>query len=381
MSNKTGDTFRNKAAVISSKESLEKKLLEILRKTMEKEIFDAILIPMKVPAGDSFAYVLIRDKNLLKDASFFSPVMPVQGAKVLSSITRLGKGNMKIAAVMRPCEIRAAIELLKLNQVNLENITLISMDCPGVLPLSSFVDNPEKSLSLFNKALQNWDDKIMRPTCQICDKSNMITGDVHIGILGAKKDNFFLISNSQKGNKMMDELGLTLKENVLDDWRAKSEERSEEKHMKRKKAFKDLKSKIGNLDKLLDVFSKCINCHNCMRACPICYCRLCYFDSDKMKHPPEDYFERAERKGSMRFLPDTILFHIGRMTHMSLSCVSCGSCEDACPMSIPVAQIFSMVADETQGLFDYVSGRDIEEPIPLVTYKEEELHEVEDTHD
>ena len=71
MSNKTGDTFRNKAAVISSKESLEKKLLEILRKTMEKEIFDAILIPMKVPAGDSFAYVLIRDKNLLKDASFF----------------------------------------------------------------------------------------------------------------------------------------------------------------------------------------------------------------------------------------------------------------------------------------------------------------------
>ena len=381
MSNKTGDTFRNKAAVISAEESLEKKLLEILRKTMEKEIFDAILIPMKVPAGDSFAYVLIRDKNLLKDASFFSPVMPVQGAKVLSSITRLGKGNMKIAAVMRPCEIRAAIELLKLNQVNLENITLISMDCPGVLPLSSFVDNPEKSLSLFNKALQNWDDKIMRPTCQICDKSSMIAGDIHIGILGAKKDKFFLISNSQKGNKMMDELGLTLKENVLDDWRAKSEERSKEKHMKRKKAFKDLKSKIGNLDKLLDVFSKCINCHNCMRACPICYCRLCYFDSDKMKHPPEDYFERAERKGSMRFLPDTILFHIGRMTHMSLSCVSCGSCEDACPMSIPVAQIFSMIADETQGLFDYVSGRDLEEPIPLVTYKEEELHEVEDTHD
>jgi len=381
MSNKTGDTFGNKAAVISAGGGLEKKFIEILRETMDKVIFDAILIPMKVPAGDSFAYVLIRDKNLLKDASFFSPVMPVQGAKVLSSITRLGKGNMKIAAVMRPCEIRAAIELLKLNQVNLENITLISMDCPGVLPLSSFVDNPEKALSLFNKALQNWDDKIMRPTCQICDKSSMIAGDIHIGILGAKKDKFFLISNSQKGNKMMDELGLTLKENVLDDWRAKSEERSKEKHMKRKKAFKDLKSKTGNLDKLLDVFSKCINCHNCMRACPICYCRLCYFDSDKVKHPPEDYFERAERKGSMRFLPDTILFHIGRMTHMSLSCVSCGSCEDACPMSIPVAQIFSMVADETQGLFDYVSGRDLEEPIPLVTYKEEELHEVEDTHD
>jgi len=61
--------------------------------------------------------------------------------------------------------------------------------------------------------------------------------------------------------------------------------------------------------------------------------------------------------------------------------VSCGACEDACPMSIPVAQIFSMIADETQGLFDYVSGRDLEEPLPLITYKEEELHDVEDSND
>ena len=66
---------------------------------------------------------------------------------------------------------------------------------------------------------------------------------------------------------------------------------------------------------------------------------------------------------------------------MSLSCVSCGACEDACPMSIPVAQIFSMIADETQGLFDYVSGRNLEEPLPLVNYKEGELREVEDAND
>jgi len=64
---------------------------------------------------------------------------------------------------------------------------------------------------------------------------------------------------------------------------------------------------------------------------------------------------------------------------MSVSCVSCGSCEDACPMSIPVAQIFSMTADETQGIFDYVAGRNIDEPIPLKTYEEDELHEVEDS--
>ena len=40
-----------------------------------------------------------------------------------------------------------------------------------------------------------------------------------------------------------------------------------------------------------------------------------------------------------------------------------------------------MIADETQKMFDYVSGRSIDDPLPLVAYKEEELHEVEDAHD
>ena len=347
---------------------------------MDKGIFDAILIPMKVPAGDSYVYVLIKDKSLIKDALPFPPIMSVQGAKAVSSITRLGKGNIKIAAIMRPCEIRATIELAKLEQTNLENITLVSMDCPGVIPFSDFIKDPEKAMKLFDNAIKQEDDKIMRPVCQICDKSSMIAGDLHIGTLGAKKDTFFIISNSKKGNDVLDKLDITPKDSI-DSWKAKVKEKTEKKQIKRKKTHKDLKTQIGGLDNFLDAFSRCINCHNCMSVCPICYCRLCYFDSDKVKYSPNEYLQKAENKGSIRFLPDTSLFQIGRMIHMSLSCVSCGSCEDSCPMSIPVAQIFSMIADETQGLFDYVAGRSLNEPIPLKTYKEDELHEVEDAHD
>ena len=378
--NKSENSLKSKSAIMSAKPSTKEAILDFLKKAMDKGVFDAVLIPMRVPAGDSFAYVLIKDKSLFNDAVPLPPIMSVQGANAVSSVTRLGKGNMKIAAVMRPCEIRATIELSKLGQTNLENITLIGMDCPGVLPMSDFLSDPTKSMSLFDDAVQKWDDKIMRPVCQICDKSSMVAGDLHIGTLGAKKDTFFIISNSQKGNDALDKLGIPLKDNI-DSWQAKVKNIAEEKQKKRKKNLKDLKSNIGGIDNLLDTFSQCINCHNCMRVCPICYCRLCYFDSDKVKHPPEDYLQRAESKGSIRFLPDTTLFQMGRMMHMSLSCVSCGACEDACPMSIPVAQIFSMIADETQGLFDYVSGRSLEEPLPLVTYKEEELHEVEDAND
>jgi formate dehydrogenase subunit beta len=377
---KSESSLKNKGAIVSAKQSTNEAIVDFLKKAMDKGVFDAVIISMMVPAGDSFAYVLVKDKSLLKDAFPLSPVMSVQGAKAISSVTRLGQGNMKTAALMRPCEIRATIELAKFAQVDLENMTLISVDCPGVLPISDFLNDPEKGMKLFEDAAKKWDDTVMRPVCQICDKSSMIAGDIHIGTLGAKKDTFFVISKTQKGNDVLDKLGIDLKENI-ESWREKVANISEEKQKKRKKAHKELKIKTGGLDNLLDTFSQCINCHNCMSVCPVCFCRLCYFDSDKVKHQSGDYLQRAESKGSIRFLPDTTLFQMGRMLHMSLYCVSCGACEDACPVDIPIAQVFSMIADETQNLFDYVSGRSLDEPLPLVAYKEEELHEVEDAHD
>ncbi|KYK22313.1 hypothetical protein AYK25_02620 [Thermoplasmatales archaeon SM1-50] len=377
--NKSAETSEKKGAVLPIKTSIQDSIKDLLKNGIDHCVFDAVMIPLRVPAGDSFSYVLIKNKSLLNDAFPLPPTMSVQGAKAVSSVTRLGNRNMKIAAVMRPCEIRATIELTKLDQTDLENIILISMDCPGTMPILDMVNEPEKTMTLFNDATKSWDDTQMRPVCQICDKSSMVAGDLHIGTLGTDKKSFFIIPNSTKGKDILEKLKLPLTDSI-DSWNKKVKENSEKKLKKRQEVHSDLKNKIGDLTNLLDIFSQCINCHNCMRVCPICSCRLCYFDSNKVKHSSEEYLQRAKDKGSIRILPDTTLFHMGRMMHMSLSCVSCGSCEDACPMSIPVAQIFSMVADETQRLFDYVAGRCLEEPLPLRTYKEDELHEVEDVH-
>jgi formate dehydrogenase subunit beta len=368
------------AAIFPAEGGVEKGILDCIRQALAKGCFDAVLVPVKVPAGDSFAYLLVRDEALLEDAHPLSPIMPVQGARALSSITRLGEGQTRIGAIMRPCEVRATIELSKLAQVELENVTLISIDCPGVVPLADWGRDQERSEDTFKGLLERWDGEAARPVCRICDNFSTTGGeDLHIGILGTKDSSILLVPRSPKGEAVLDQLGVSAQEDISG-WTDRVNELTKERRERREQAQKESETKIAGLDNLLDAFSNCINCHNCMRVCPICYCRQCFFDSDKLNFTFEDYLTRAERQGGLRFPPDTLLFHIGRMVHMSLSCVSCGACEDACPISIPVAQVFSLVADRNQAAFDYHPGRSREEPLPLRFYQEEEFEEVEDCY-
>ena len=143
-----------KGALFPAEGGVREKVLDFIQQAVSKGCFDAVLIPAKAPGNDSFTYLLIRDESFLENAYPLPPVMSVQGAKAISSLTRRGKGNMKIAALIRPCELRATVELFKLGQVDLENIVLISIDCPGALPLSDWVKDPKKAESTFLEVLK-----------------------------------------------------------------------------------------------------------------------------------------------------------------------------------------------------------------------------------
>ena len=369
-----------KGAILVAEEGMEKGICNFIRQALCQSCFDAVLIPSRVSGGDSFAYFLVQNEASLEGASPLPPIMPVQAARVISSLTGHGKGKKKIGVLVRPCEARATIELAKLGQVDLENITIITMDCPGVIPLPDYFEDAGKADKVFEDAFQNWNSEPMRPVCQICDTfSSAGAEDLHIGIMGAKGGSILLIPRSLKGEDVLNKMGLSLEEDVKD-WEASVNKLTEERKQKRNQSNEGLRSDIEGIDRLLESFSACINCHNCMRVCPICYCRQCHFDSDNMKFSFDDYLTRAETKGGLTIPTDTLLFHIGRMLHMSLSCVSCGMCEDACPMAIPVAQVFTLVGDRNQEAFDYIPGRSVDEPLPLKTFKEEEFLEVEQSY-
>jgi len=371
-----------KGALLPLGDNLDAALIPWLEGALNKGIFDALLLPVEVPANDSYAYLLLQDPAILKNASILPPVMPVQGGRVISRLTMRGSRNKQIAAIVRPCEARAAIELMKLKQAQLDNICIITMDCPGVIPLQDYLKDPAANSNNFAEASHNWDREPMRPTCQICDHFSIFeapASDLHIGTLGSSDREVSIIPLSPEGERILEKLNMPLEAN-LDGWLERSEDVRRVQVERRHQAHAELSKKISIPDEILSLFSDCINCHNCQRVCPICYCRQCYFDSGALKLPPENYIARAERKGALRFPPDTLLFHIGRASHMALSCVSCGACEDACPMDIPISQIFSLAADKSQAMMGYIPGQNRGEMLPLVTYEMDELHHVEQAY-
>jgi formate dehydrogenase subunit beta len=368
-----------KGAALSVHDGLERTIITFLKQVLDKELVQAVMLPKRVPSGDSFAYLVVSDKDILDGASPLPPVMPVQGARAISSLTRTGKSRRKILVVMHPCEIRAAVELSKLRQADLDNLLFLSFDCSGVMPLSSYLENPEEKDHAYWESFKDRDSECMRPVCRMCTEVSTPVSDLHIGFSRADGSQIFLIPFSPEGERVIDTLEMTC-DAPLEIWERDIKALKKERGETKEKSRETLKKRIKGQDGLAETFSSCINCHNCMRVCALCYCRQCYFESDALKLPQENYLTRAQRKGSLRLPPETLFFHLGRMSHMVLSCVSCGACEDACPMDIPVAQVFSLVADDAQRLFDYEPGRDKHEPLPVVEYREEEFREVEEPY-
>jgi formate dehydrogenase (coenzyme F420) beta subunit len=365
-----------KGILLNKGKDIRSSMFELIEKAVDKAVFDAVMLPMEVPSGDSFAWMMIKDNKFLSNAAVMAPIMPINAAKAIKRYTRKGEGSLKIAALIRPCEVRSAIELIKLNQIKADDLLLISYDCVGALPMQDYIADPKKGEAIFNKLLTDgiWNSKDIKPVCQICDRFSLPASDIHFGI---KDDELYLISNSDKGEKFLADMDLN-GDADLSGWNKKMDQIRSAKASNKEKTFEVVKSMVDGIDNLLDTFSNCIGCHNCQSACPICYCRQCYFDTVVSKPNSDIVLMRAEQRGAIALPLDRVMFHTGRMTHMSLSCVSCGLCSDACPVNIPVAKIFSYVGSQTQATFEYEAGANAGDALPMKEYKLDELGELGD---
>ncbi|MDG6225664.1 MAG: Coenzyme F420 hydrogenase/dehydrogenase, beta subunit C-terminal domain [Candidatus Thermoplasmatota archaeon] len=336
----------------------------------------AVLALQTTPNGRSAFPVLVSDPDKMR-SDVFTPLMPVSTATILSRITKTRGSDDPIAAIMRNCELRALTELFKLKQADPANLVLIGVDCPGTFDLNTYSNFPgDKDIS--SAVLDPKErEKFLRSACRSCADPIPGRADIVIGTFGMDLEKGILVSGkTEAGQALLEGMGLDAFKDDGSREKAVSEvreaaDRSREKHIAEH-------SDIKGSGKIADFFESCINCHNCMKACPICYCKECLFDSAVFNMEAHKYVSKAGSKGSFKTPTDTLLFHITRFNHMILSCVQCGLCEQACPANIPLMDIIIPIAQNAQKEFEYIPGRDLEDQLPMIFYKEEEFESVGD---
>jgi formate dehydrogenase (coenzyme F420) beta subunit len=348
---------------------------QLLKQLLESKKISAVLAPQNVPSKKVSFPVLISDPSKL-NTNIFSPVLPVSTAKMISKITKFQALEKPIAIILHPCQMRALTELVKLNQANLDNIITIGIDCPGTFSLNTYSELAKQNdpLQIILEDMQSNNKKserYLRSACLVCNEPVASNTDIILGIFGMDIKKELLIEAGSDAGKQL------IKDIKLDDFKEGKKRNSNiqqliEKQTKKLNEFIKEKIQHSDIEKITTLFDKCVNCHNCMRVCPICYCKECLFDSSVFDAEAYKYLKKSESKGLYKMPDDSLLFHLGRMNHMILSCVKCGLCEQACPVDIALMDVFIPTAENSQKEFGYHPGKNPKEKIPMIVYREDE---------
>lgn len=362
-----------------AKNELNEELSGFFKGMLENGAVDAVLVPM-AQTKKGVRLTLVTSAANITQVDPFAPIAAVSGAKIASSLTSRPSGR-RIAMVLRPCEIRAVIELVKLKQVNLDDVLLIGMDCLGRYEntdFAKFQDQGGTSESFLENGLAgktSMPDFDIIGACKICEFPTADNVDSRLCAIGAGNGRVFIEAVTAKGEEALKKTGLKLSETPAGRDEAVKKLVAVRTEARDKK-FAEYRAEVNGFEALGDKLAACVNCYNCRVACPVCYCKECVFITDTFRHTGEQFMMWADKVGMLKMPNDTLFYHLTRMTHMSLFCVGCGQCTSACPNGIDLMPLFRTCADKTQARFNYQAGRSVDEQQPMAGFQSDELVEV-----
>lgn len=237
--------------------------------------------------------------------------------------TYLPKRKEKAAIVVKGCDSRAVVELIKEKQVPRDQVLLIGVPCQGM------IDRAQVEASIVSGRLGQAEDGpdfeetarrsgLLLDCCKTCTHPNPVLCDVAVGERVPEKT-----------------------QDAFEDIEAFNALKPEERW--------------AYLNKEVE---KCIRCYACRNACPLCYCPECFVDASL-----------PQWVGKSVDVSDTMIFHLMRAYHLAGRCVACGACERACPMGVDLGKLNRMLLKEVKDLFGYEAGLSLDEKSPLATFR------------
>ncbi|HJJ97398.1 MAG TPA: Coenzyme F420 hydrogenase/dehydrogenase, beta subunit C-terminal domain [Methanocorpusculum sp.] len=309
-----------------------------------------------------------------------------------------GARDMKIAVPVKGCDAMAFYELAKRQQINLDNVILIGLNCGGtVSPMvardmiaDKYEVNPDavlkeeidkgqfiieytdetgahqhKGISI-EKLEEEPEGYGRRQNCQRCKCKVPRQADLacgNWGVIGEKAGKAtFVEVCSEKGAALLDAavsagtVATCVPEPKGLEIRGKVENAMLKLGDKnRARQFAELGSGRERLEKIMKLSSRCISCRACIENCPICYCVECSTAKPHLVRPGQ--------------MPPDFMFHLIRFAHIADSCINCGQCQELCPMDIPNALFMHAQQVELEKMFGHKPGYDM--TMPVLSYAEE----------
>jgi coenzyme F420-reducing hydrogenase delta subunit/ferredoxin len=219
----------------------------------------------------------------------------------------------KVAVVVKSCDAKALVGLLRENQVKREDVVLLGVPCAGL-----------------------WESGRLAPKCYGCQDEVSSLCDWTITPEGAQRG--AVTSTMERG--------------VLPDPR------------EAEIAFLESLSSEERWDYWQRQFSRCLRCYACRAVCPLCYCTTCISD----KHRPQWIPTTFDGKGNTAW-------NIARAMHLAGRCVGCDECARVCPAKIRLDLLNLRLSQEVDKRFGYRSGVDPSTSAPLTTFRPDDPDE------
>jgi len=301
----------------------------------------------------------IIDPEQLSLVNPFKPVMSINTARMVPPLLS-EHSNTRLGAILRPCELRALIEMTKHSPIALENLLTISIDCLGTFSPEEYRWRARRKESITREALPDTMSQEtlqfarqggitayrFRPACQVCESPGAQGADLNIKVIGLPVRQMLLLET--RDEDATERLGVSsIIDSVPELQIIQQNERTLAKAVERhRRSMERITQSLGEIlpqgvEELITQLENCGSCQACMNVCPIC----------SIDAPRRDKEGHYSKESVIRWL---------------VSCAGCGMCEQACPNHLPLSTIFGYIRNKLDEELDYTPGQSTEELLPVL---------------
>jgi formate dehydrogenase subunit beta len=287
-----------------------------------------MVIPRQVAGQFSVAPCFIEDWLLLDRVEPFAPVMTASAAPLVADLLR-NRTGARLAAVLRPCEIRALDELRRPSGQAVSQLVIVGLDCLGTYPSAVYSQRAEQEglANLTTEVIERGrGDELpgerFRPACRMCFGAVADSADVSLSVTGPRSRELILIAaRDGETARCLHLPEITDGEapaRIVRDYQVWLAGRMERQARARALSLAaigpDLPDSVRSLQSYL---TACAPCQACLDACP-----------------------RYNRE----FSPADDGRALEQMQTWLSGCAQCGLCEDACPRGWPLTALFARLS-------------------------------------